>query len=197
MVAPPTPPFIGTNNFYSGGNLPIQFIVVHCTISPCTCGEATDIAHYFQRADTSAHYVVDSCQTRQCVHDWDRAWHCGSPGNDHSIGVELCAYVPPHGSWGDREHEAMLARAAKLTAQLCEAYDVPKRKIGPGQLAAGAEGVCGHRDVTRGLGGTTHTDPGSAFPWDHFMALVHGSTPEVDDVGHVDSISDKAARDIA
>ncbi|MGH3099266.1 MAG: hypothetical protein ACRDMV_25075, partial [Streptosporangiales bacterium] len=42
-----------------------------------------------------------------------------------------------------------------------------------------------------------HTDPGSAFPWDHFMALVHGSTPEVDDVGHVDSISDKAARDIA
>jgi N-acetyl-anhydromuramyl-L-alanine amidase AmpD len=39
----------------------------------------------------------------------------------------------------------------------------------------------GHDDMRRAFGGTTHTDPGANFPWDHLIAVVKAALDEQED----------------
>jgi len=178
-VQPPSPPYVGPAAHTSAGsNQPIRRIVIHSTVSPCKAGGARATAAYFRSRGSggSAHYVVDPSEAVQVVWDNTIAWH--APPNAGSIGVELCDEpAGPNGGkasvsrWADAEHAAMLDRAAELVAQLCLAYDVPIRKVGPKQLLAGAHGICGHVDVSQAWHESDHWDPGH-FPWQRFIALV-------------------------
>jgi N-acetyl-anhydromuramyl-L-alanine amidase AmpD len=175
----PAPPYLGpAAHTSSGANKPISRIVMHSTVSPCKPGGAQAIARYFRSkaAGGSAHYVVDPTGAVQVVYDDTIAWH--APPNPHSIGVELCdmpgsdeAHKASVKRWNDKNHSAMLDHAAELVAGLCLAYDVPIRKIGPGQLKAGQHGICGHVDVSTAWHQSTHWDPGH-FPWADFIAAV-------------------------
>lgn len=181
MTEAPTPPFIHARDFTEGGNLPVRRIVIHGTVSPCRCGGAESIAQYFQSPtyQSSCHYVVDPCETYQCVNDQDVAWH--APPNEHSIGVELCdPQKGPDSRWDDADHEAMLDRAADLTRQLCEAYDVPMVWLMPEDLRAGARGITDHENVGIAWGQTSHTDPGwsTARSDDFIRRVTH--TPDND-----------------
>lgn len=171
---PPAPPYLGPAAHTSDGqNKPIRRIVMHSTVSPCEVGGARKIAAYFRQpsAGGSAHYVVDPGEVVQVVYDGVIAWH--APPNGGSLGVEMCDMPVADSAerWRDRDHRAMLDRAAQLVAQLCLAYDVPLRFVGPIRLRLGWRGVTTHNYVSKTWHQSSHWDPG-AWPRREFMRAV-------------------------
>lgn len=185
---PPSPRYVGppAHSTY-GQNKPIQRIVIHSTVSECRPGMAESIAEYFKsdRAGGSAHYVVDPTETIQAAYDSVICWH--APPNQHSIGIEMCdnpGVVPSAapGSklwdklrsawrWNNKYQKQMLKRTAKLTAQLCLAYDVPIQFLSPTKLKNGASGITTHNNVSEAWGQSTHWDPGW-WPRRKFIRMV-------------------------
>lgn len=171
----PNPPYLGPAKYYStGGNKPINRIVMHSTVGPTKGGSARGVANYFAHAVTrpsSAHYAVDAVEVVQVVFDGDTAYH--APPNAHSIGVEMCDYPHPTSGarWEDKDHKALLNNAARLVAELCLAYDVPPWFVGPVRLRLGRRGVTTHAAVRDAWHQTDHWDPG-AWPRRAFMREV-------------------------
>lgn len=160
---------------HGGSQDRVDRIVIHGTVSPCVRGGATNVARYFQSAAAggSAHYTVDPGEVVASVRENVIAHH--APPNARSIGVELCD--PQKGRvdrWRDEEHEEMLRRAAVLVREVAKRWDVPLRQLTVAEVRAGKRGICGHVDVSKAFRQSDHTDPGGAFPWAHFMALVNG-----------------------
>lgn len=170
----PEPPYLGPAAHTSGsGNKPINRIVIHSTVSPCTPGGARRIAEYFRSANAggSAHYVVDPAEVVQVVYDDTIAWH--APPNQHSLGIEMCDMPTTENGfrWDDWAHVAMLEKVAELTAQLCLAYDVPPWFVGRILLKLGRKGVTTHNEVSQAFGESSHWDPGT-WPRRKFMKRV-------------------------
>lgn len=120
-------------------------------------------AHPFFRelaaARLSAHALVrrDGAIV-QYVPFGERAWHAGasqyrgrSTCNDFSVGVEL------EGTDDTPYTEAQYQQLAALAAALLAAY-----------ASLSAEHIVGHSDIAPGR----KTDPGAAFDWPHFRALL-------------------------
>jgi hypothetical protein len=188
---PPAPPYLGPAKHISAGhNKPIHRIVIHSTDSPCVAGGARANAQWFNNPESkgSAHYIVDPEEVVQSVLDDAIAWH--APPNQHSIGVEMCDRPSkesldhwmaspgehPSGSknplrWLERNHRATLVKAARLTAELALAYDVPVRFLGVKQLLAGEHGITTHANVSNAFHQSTHWDPG-IWPRRVFMRQV-------------------------
>ena len=192
---PPAPKYLGPPARHSGdGNKPITRVVIHSTVSPCEPGGARNIAAYFrsQSAGGSAHYVVDPGEVVQSAYDSVVAWH--APPNSHSLGIEMCDVPGPVPNdkpgtarwkalkrswrWVRPNQRAMLRRTARLTAQLCLAYDVPTRFVGPGDLHDGKHGVTTHANVSAAFRQSTHWDPGF-WPRRRFMRLVRKYAKEM------------------
>jgi N-acetyl-anhydromuramyl-L-alanine amidase AmpD len=160
----------------SGSQADITRIVVHCTVSPTKVGGARGNASYFQSpgAGGLAHYVVDPGEVVQCAPENTVCWH--APFNERSIGVELCdPQAGDPGRWQDADHQAMLARAADLIRDIAARWSVPLAFVDAAGLRAGQRGITGHTHVSQAFNQSTHTDPGDAFPWPQFMALLNGS----------------------
>lgn len=69
--------------------------------------------------------------------------------------------------WLDPVSRQHIRAVARFVFDCARIDGFPTVRITPAQLAAGAKGYCGHRDVTYAFniaGG--HTDPGPNFPWD-------------------------------
>lgn len=184
-------PYIQARN-HGGTQSAVNRIVIHATVSPCVRGGAKSIANYFHTTsrEASAHYVVDPGQVYQCLLESTIAWH--APPNTGSIGIELCD--PQSGSasrWQDANHEAMLRLAASLVRAVAARWNVPLTKLSAADLKAGKRGICGHVDVSNAWHLTDHSDPGTGFPWAHFMDLVKGEDddmPEPKDLWNWDGI---------
>lgn len=192
---PPSPPYVGPAAHTSGpGNKPIDRIVIHSTVSPCQPGGARDIGRYFasEASGGSAHYIVDPAEVVQSVFDSVVAWH--APPNPHSLGVEMCDIPGPRPRepkskawwralrrswrWVRPNQIAMLRRTARLTAQLCLAYDVPPVFVGPRGLRAGRRGVTTHAAVSTAFRQSTHWDPG-LWPRRAFMRQVRSEVARI------------------
>lgn len=176
VYQPPKPQYAGPVAHSSGnGNLPVNRIVIHCTAGKGDAGHASGTAKYFQdpSATGSAHYIVDPKVTLQCAYDTVVCWH--APPNPHSLGIEIeCSLANDgKGHWQLASHVAMMQRAATLVAVKCLEHNVPAVKLSVADLKAGKHGICGHVDVSNAFHQSTHTDPGSYFPWSQFLAMVH------------------------
>ena len=53
------------------------------------------------------------------------------------------------------------------------AGSVPLRQLSDAELRAGERGVTTHRQITRVLGGGTHTDPGPGYPLGYVIRRAH------------------------
>jgi N-acetyl-anhydromuramyl-L-alanine amidase AmpD len=111
---------------------------------------------------TAAHYLIgNDGDIVQMVPDANKALHAGSKTepnwNDRSLAIEHAGYVDD----GKPPPAAMLAASAKVCAVLLHKFGLPADRVH----------VIGHSEVP----GATHTDPGSEWPWDRYMALVRAS----------------------
>jgi N-acetyl-anhydromuramyl-L-alanine amidase AmpD len=169
--------FIQARN-HGGKQTSVNRIVIHGTVSPCVKGGAHGVANDFHMTsrDASAHYVVDPRQIVQCLTERTIGFH--APPNTGSIGIELCdPQRGPSARWQDANHEAMLRLAAQLVREVAARWKVPLVKLSAAELQTGRHGLCGHVNVSQAFHKTNHTDPGTGFPWAHFMSLVAGSKP--------------------
>lgn len=171
---PPAPPVIGgiPANHSGQGNHPITRVVIHSAVMDCRPGAAQLLASWNRAGKTggSWHYAVDPAETIQCSYDRFVCWH--APPNTHSIGIEM-ADRPATSSlrWLLPAQRRMLRRTARLTAELCLAYDLPLVFLGPAQLAAGRKGITTHAMVSETWNQSSHWDPGG-WPRAKFMRMV-------------------------
>lgn len=166
--------FIQARN-HGGIQSAVNRLVIHGTVSPCVNGGARGVANDFHTTtrDASAHYVVDPGQIIQCLLESTIGYH--APPNTGSLGFELCdQQTGSSARWRDANHEAMLRRAAALVRARAQRWGIPVVKLSAADLRAGKRGICGHADVSAAWHLTDHIDPGTGFPWAHFMDLVKG-----------------------
>lgn len=183
----PSYPFVQARFYTRGPRATTLMLVVHTTESHEIKGSARNVAAYFRDprgADGkplppdrggSSQYVIDDQEVYQCVREEDSSWHAG-PVNGYSIGIELVgAAGQTAAEWDDEYSRAVLARAAALAADICQRHGIPIRKLSPEEVAAKEPGICGHIDVTKGLKTGSHWDPGPAFPWGLFLAMIRAA----------------------
>lgn len=130
-------------------------------------------------SQVSAHYVVneDGGEVSQLVREANRAWHIGArydcalddyamcwlngvQSNHFTIGIEHAGYAG-QGSWPAGEIET----SARLVCDITRRHDIPRdwqHIVGHGQLQP-----------------ENRSDPGAAWPWTHYMALIQHDCGEI------------------
>lgn len=169
------------HGYFDGRNRP-RWIVIHDMEYPKRVGAARWCANYFAGPNAppkSAHYCIDANETVQSVRDQDGAWHtpgfaAGLEVNRNSIGIEHAGYANQSAAeWADAYSSAELERSAALTASLATRLKIPtSRRLTVNEIQSGQPGFAGHVDFTRATGSGSHTDPGTHFPWDTYLARV-------------------------
>lgn len=180
MISPLAHKVMLTDLHHGGANGRITRVVMHATVSPCKRGGAEANALYFQSpaAGGAAHYIVDPGEIVCSLDEDTLGFH--APPNAGSIGIELCD--PQTGdSWADADHQAMLALAAELAADICARHQLPVVWLSPSELLAGDCGITSHANVAQAWHKTDHTDPGQYFPVDQFIASINGPEDDMTD----------------
>lgn len=158
-------------------------LVVHDAETPLQRGYALSIArNWFGKPqpagrESSAHYMTDPGATVQMVHTYDIAWHAGPNANGFTLGYEQAGYASyTRAQWTTPDGISQMNRLAAILAEDAKFYGVPVRLATDAQIRDAAHGhaagICFHRDVTRVLHGTTHTDPGRNYPKDLLIQKV-------------------------
>lgn len=192
-----SPPVVGGTPALESGkvNKPIHRVVIHSAVMPCEPGRARQLGRMNQLGSTggSWHYATDPDEAIQCSFDSWVCWH--APPNLHSLGIEMADAPGPRPTgltkrqlwnarkvwrWADTPHRKMLARTARLTAELCVLYELPPAFLTPRQLRAGKRGVTTHNNVSRAWNQSTHWDPGW-WPRRRFMRAVRREVRRIED----------------
>jgi N-acetyl-anhydromuramyl-L-alanine amidase AmpD len=161
-----------------------RLIVVHTTECREVTGAAPAVASFFSkpRFDAhgnrlwgSSHLVIDANTIIECVKPEHEAYGAkGGDANATGYHVELCGFAAQTSEdWQDAYSRGELALAARAASCVAAHFGIPALRLTPEEIATGASGFCGHRDITAAYhvaGG--HSDPGPAFPWDAFLSAV-------------------------
>jgi len=149
---------------------PVDRLVIH-TMEGTFSGTTAWFQQGRPAAPSSAHFLVGRRgAVRQMVRMADTAYHCGSRlqrgWNDRSIGIELEAWAgaaaPPKNLPFARDEfppEMMSALALLVKANIVRRYPL---------ILLDRAHIVGHAEVP----GSTHTDPGTHFPWEQFMSTL-------------------------
>ncbi|HEX6871665.1 MAG TPA: peptidoglycan recognition family protein [Micromonosporaceae bacterium] len=159
---------------------PPLWIVVHDMEAGESSTRAESTAAYFANPSdgrsVSSHYCVDDNSVVQCVRLADSAWTVGNrPGNNRGINWELSGYArQTRAEWLDAFGLAMFRQMRPYVQADAARFGIPLVRRTVAELQAFKPGITSHNDLRLAFGGTTHTDPGAAFPWDVFMAIITG-----------------------
>jgi hypothetical protein len=161
---------ISSPNRSARGTKPVRLVVLHTAEGART---VTELGNYFANASVqaSSHVGIDDTGLEQYVPYSEAAWTILS-ANPISDNAELCGFAAWSRDVWLTQHMPMLRNAAAWIRGRCQARGIPIVKLTPAQVAAGRAGVIGHWDWTVGMHDGTHTDPGTAFPWDVVMSLA-------------------------
>jgi hypothetical protein len=149
-------------------------IVVHDAETPLKAGYARSIAmNWFgtAAAGTSAHAMADPIDLIQMLPDNVVSWAVGPNANSFTLNIEQAGYGSfNRAQWTTPAGLAQFPRVGGWIRNRAKAHNIPLRWATDAQIRDAARGipggVCHHDDIRRVLGGTTHTDPGPAFPND-------------------------------
>ena len=177
---PPSPPVVGGHPARHSGedNHPPQLVVIHSAVMACEVGAARKLGAWNRDGTTggSWHYATDPAETIQCSYD-RYVCHAAPPNRTvwgGVIHIEMADWPAPvpkavgkalaklRKSWRWRTlgHRKMLERTARLTAELCKAYDLPPRYVSASDQRKGVHGWTTHAARTAAYGQSTHWDPG-------------------------------------
>lgn len=180
-------PFVQAQGFTRGRpDGPPLWIVIHTMEASEFSQRAETTAIYFadppDDRQVSSHYCVDNDSVVQCVDLDDSAWTVGNrPGNNRGLNWEFSGFAnQSRDQWLDSFGRAMLAQAAPLMRLDSQRFNVPVRRCTVAELTALRPGFTTHNDLRMAFGVTTHTDPGSGFPFDYLFDLINGSEDEVE-----------------
>jgi hypothetical protein len=148
----------------------ISYIVIHDIE-----GSYDSAINIFQNPATyvSANYVVRSADgaVTEMVRPRDVSWGAGNwYVNMHAVNIENEGFAAQGSTWYT---EAMYRSTAALVRYLAATYRIPLDR----------KHILGHEDVpgpTDYYTSVQHWDPGPFWNWNHFMALVHGTSDSVE-----------------
>lgn len=189
--------FIQAKNFTIANRTKIDLVIVHTMEAPEKPLTARGVAKWFAgqvgvAPRASAHICVDNKELIGCVRPEHIAW--AAPGaNKIGYQIEHAGYARQKPEeWADEYSEAMLQLSAKHAAHICRSYDIPAVRLTPDEVKAGKRGICGHVDVNKAFGKSTHTDPGKFFPWHRYIYLVR---TELEQLSTGEELDARDARD--
>jgi len=146
-----------------------------------TSNDASDeaeAAYATRRTDgVSSHFYVDGDSVTQSLDTTRKAGHAGSrQGNENAI----CFEIRGANGWTRDQWLAGVAwdGLAEVAAYVIRAHwpdgSFQNRRATVAEMQANPKikAHYGHDDMRRAWGGTTHTDPGPGFPWDHLIAKI-------------------------
>lgn len=155
--------------------MPPDFIVMHYTAGAEGPNTAENGHQYdTTRTDgTSCHFFVDSDSIFQEVDTNDRAHSALYNGNGKGIQIEMCGTLQTRAQWLDPVSAATIWNAAKVCVWAMKTHNIPLTRLIGNQVRSG-RGITGHVDCTNGFpeDNGTHTDPGTAFPYDVLFANI-------------------------
>ncbi|MEV4619395.1 peptidoglycan recognition family protein [Asanoa sp. NPDC049573] len=186
----PGVPFVQGRNSFNDADGKHFGIAIHNT-SNANLASAQDEADFATRRTDgiSAHFYCDKDSVVQSLDTDARAGHAGSTeGNQNSIAVEITGLNSfSRQRWLDSVAWDKLASTLAFVIRTDPDYaGFSVRRASVAELRANPQikAFYGHDDMRRAFGGTTHTDPGPNFPWDHLIAVVQaavdGNTEEDD-----------------
>lgn len=122
----------------------------------------------------SSHYCADNDSVVQCVDLDDVAWTVGNrPGNNRGINWELSGFAnQTRDQWLDAFGKSMFHQVVPLVVADAARFGIPHRRCTVNDLAARKPGHTTHNDLRLAFGVTTHTDPGTGFPFDYLFSLI-------------------------
>lgn len=177
----PGVPFVQGRNTYTDRDGLKFGIAIHATGNDATAEEEADYAT--RRTDgVSAHFYVDSNSIVQSLDTDARAGHAGSStGNENAIAFELTGGLSRTRQWW--LDNVAWGRLAEVAAVLCRHHGIAPRRATVAEMTADprVRAFYGHNDMRLAWGGTTHTDPGPNFPWDHLLAVVEQAIDDSED----------------
>lgn len=184
--------FVQGRNYSADSDHRKYGVAIHNTSNNATA--EAEASYATRRTDSvSAHFYADSDSVVQSLDTNVRSWHAGSQnGNDNAVSVEITGF----NYWTRAEWLKRVAwdQLGRVLALVCLAHGIPVLRRSPEVLHANpkAGGFYGHDDMRRAWGGTSHTDPGPNFPWDHLLAVVashiNGTPPPPADPGQPDQL---------
>jgi hypothetical protein len=147
-------------------SMKIKYIIIHDTEGSYDSAIST-----FQNPASyvSANYVVRSSDgaVTEMVRPRNVSWGAGDwYVNMHAISIEDEGFAAQGATWYT---EALYSSCAALVRYLAARYGIPLDR----QHILGHEDVPGPTDYYTSI---QHWDPGPFWNWDHFMALVHGTS---------------------
>lgn len=186
--------YVQGRNAYSDSDGTKYGVAIHNTANDASA--AGEASYATRRADgVSAHFYVDADTVIQSLDTSSRAGHAGSAeGNNHAVAIEITGTNDKPRSW-------WLANVAwdqlgAVLAVVCRRYGIAVRRASVPEMTNNprVRAFYGHNDMRLAWGGTTHTDPGPNFPWDHLLQVVADALdPEGDDMAVTDADAAKIA----
>ncbi|MFE0592731.1 N-acetylmuramoyl-L-alanine amidase [Micromonospora echinospora] len=177
----PGVPFVQGRNSYDDRDGQKFGIAIHATDN--TASAEAESVYATRRTDgVSSHFYVDVDSIVQSLDTTARAGHAGSStGNENAIAVEITGRSSSSRQWW-LENVAW-DRLAEVLAVVCQHYDIEPRRATVAEMKANPKvrAFYGHNDMRLAWGGTTHTDPGTNFPWDHLLTKVEQALNQSED----------------
>jgi N-acetyl-anhydromuramyl-L-alanine amidase AmpD len=177
----PGVPFVQGRNTYPDRDGLKFGIAIHATDNTATA--EAEASYATRRTDgVSSHFYVDADSIVQSLDTGARAGHAGSStGNENAVAVEITGRSSSSRQWW-LENVAW-DRLAEVLAVVCRHYGIAPRRATVAEMKSNprVRAFYGHNDMRLAWGGTTHTDPGSNFPWDHLLATVEQALNQSED----------------
>lgn len=173
--------FVPAVHYTKGARKTVRLGVIHTMEAAEKPSTAEAVAGWFggkagKPPQASSHVCIDNDSIVECVKFSDVAW--AAPGANHDgYQAEHAGFARQSAEdWADEYSMAMLALSARFMKRKLvtdPAILLPIQFVDVEGVAGGVKrGFTGHAQISKAFGQSTHTDPGSSFPWDAYLAMV-------------------------
>lgn len=126
---------------------------------------------WLQHESVSVHGIAGPDEAIRMVPIDTIAWHCGN-GNSISLGLEHTGRAAwTFDRWTEAHAFKALRNGARVVAEWSKALGIPLVWLTPAEVKAGKSGLASHDTMSKALGGSTHWDPGTGFPYDIYLKM--------------------------